>query len=519
MNLFNNANSGVAFVRNEISQKKSQWIVIRDCLEGEEAIKRKAERYLPYPSTSTFNCKDYDTDPRYTAYKERAVFLNVTRRTLYELLAQVFIKEPLIETDENDLIKFLLDNATGNGVSLTQCAKQSLNYALAYAYGGVFVDFPETDGVISKAQYEKGEYRPTITPYSPFHIRNFRVEDVGAEEKLTLVVLGEKYFELQSDGFEIKEKQQLRVLQLVNGVYTQTIYKDKSDGVTKQPSFEKVQTITPRDCNGKTLDYIPFFFIGMENNNPYPDNPIMYDLASLNIAHYRNSADYEQTMFIAGQATLFVSGMKLNKSLPVGTEEPAIRLGSEHAIIMDVGGTAGLVQAKADSGLAESMEKKEKQMCAFGAKFLETDNVAKTAYQVKVENPSQGSILANCADNVSNAYTKALKVAHAICGLDDSKVMFELNTDFEYNRVGSDEQNFFINAWTAGAISFTEMRECLKRGGTATQEDDKARAEIEEDKAKAQQEQLVFAEKQANINPQQQSKGATNETQKKNQQG
>lgn len=512
-----NVQKGVQFVRKEIVNKKKQWTVIRDCLEGEQKIKDKGQLYLPYPSTSKPDCDNVE-DNRYKAYKDRAVFLNVTRRTLYELMAQVFIKEPVVDSVDNDLIKYMIENATGNGVSLNQCAKQSLNYALAYAYGGVFVDFPETKGAVSLADFEKGGYRPTITPYSPFDIKNFRVEDVGAEERLTLVVLGENYFEVDADGFEVKERKQLRVLRLADGVYKQVIYRSSTDdGFATVDDFKEYKTIIPTDANGQTLDYIPFFFIGMENNNPYPDNPILYDLASLNIAHYRNSADYENTMFIAGQATLFVSGLNGNKSMTVGsTETPAIKLGSENAINLNNGGTAGLLQAKADSGLAESMEKKEKQMSAFGAKFLDSDNVAKTAYQVKVENPSQGSILANCADNVSDAYTKALKVAHKLCGLDDSKVLFELNTDFEYNRVGSDEQNFFINAWTQGAISFTEMRECLKRGGSATQDNEVAKKEIDEERAKAQQEQIELAKQQSALNQTKEVKGAKNETKTQN---
>lgn len=509
-----NRNRGVAFVRKEIESMRPQWRLIRDCLRGETTIKNKGVIYLPYPSTTNdvVNCEN---DSRYTAYKERAVFLNVTRRTIYELLAQVFIKDPLLEVEnENTMIKYLVENASGNGVSLEQCAKQSLKYAIAYAYGGLLVDFPQTNGAVSKADFDNGNYRPTITPYSPFTIRNFRVEDHGAEERLVLVVLKESYYELDADGFEIKEKPMLRVLQLKNGVYTQTIYRNKSE-LANVEDYEKGETITPTDADGKTLDYIPFYFIGMENNNPYPDNPIMYDLASLNIAHYRNSADYENTMFIAGQATLVISGLRGNNSVVKGSAEPTLKLGSEHAISLDNGGTATLLQAKADSGLAESMEKKEKQMSAFGAKFLDSDNVAKTAYQVKVENPSQGSILANCAKNVSSAYTEALKTAHRICGLNDSKVQFELNTDFEYNRVGSDEQNFYINAWTAGAISFTEMRACLKRGGTATEDDNVAKKAIDEERAKAQQEQLAIVEKTANLKSNKE-KGAKDETKTQN---
>lgn len=485
--------TGVAFIRKEIAKKRKEWLVIRDCLEGEVAIKAKGTQYLPYPSTKTDDCKN-ENHPRYIAYKDRANFMNVTRRTIYELLAQVFIKNPIIDVNNSKIMELLLENATGNGVSLEQCAKTSLKYALAYAYGGILVDFPETSQ-LSVKEYNEGLYRPTITPYSPFSIRNFRVEDFGAEERLTLVVLHENFWEYDNDGFEVAEKEQLRVLRLdENGEYVQHIYRGENynlDG--KAHGWKKEFTIKPTNADGKPINKIPFFFIGMENNNPYPDNPIMYDLATLNISHYRNSADYEETMFVAGQATLFISGLKDND------ETPTIKMGVDGGIVMKNGGTCGLLQAKADSGLAESMEKKEKAMAKFGAKFLETDNVAKTAYQVKVENPSQGSILANCADNVSSAYTNALKFAHTLINVDDKDVKFELNTDFEYNRVGTDEQNQVIGAWTAGAISFEEMRSVLRRAGVAFQENDVALTQIEEMMLKKQERDLALAEQQAKI--------------------
>ena len=489
--------TGVGFIRKEIVKKRAEWRVIRDCLEGELAVKNKGFTYLPYPSTNSKEDSCSENDPRYTAYKDRANFMNVTRRTIYELLAQVFIKAPILNINDNAIMKLLAENASGNGISLEQCAKTSLKYSLAYAYSGVLVDFPATDKSVSVKDYNEGVYRPTITPYSPFAIRNFRVTDVGAEERLTLVVLQESMWEYDEDGFESKEVPCLRVLQLNNsGEYVQTIYKASDYDSSNDPiGWEKYITIKPTTADGKPLNEIPFYFIGMENNNPYPDNPIMYDLATLNISHYRNSADYEETMFVAGQATLFVSGLQGQDN----GSAPSIKMGVTGGINLKNGGTAGLLQAKADSGLAEAMEKKERAMAKFGAKFLESDNVAKTAYQVKVENPSQGSILANCADNVSSAYTKALKFAHKLVNLDDSKVEFELNTDFEYNRVGTDEQNQIINAWTAGAIAFSEMRSVLKRAGTATLEDQEALSEIKKEQAEKQKTELAMAEKQAKI--------------------
>ena len=62
------------------------------------------------------------------------------------------------------------------------------------------------------------------------------------------------------------------------------------------------------------LANIPFIFCGALNNSPDVDKSPVYDIAEVNIAHYRNSADYEESCFIAGQATPVLTG--LTQSIP-----------------------------------------------------------------------------------------------------------------------------------------------------------------------------------------------------------
>ena len=498
--------TGIEFIRPEIADMHEEWTVIHDCLIGEPAIKAKGGKYLPYPSTS--ECKDEDKS-KYDKYLERANFLNVTRRTIYELLAKVFVKPPIVTTAKDVLMETILRNASGDGVSLEQCAKNSLKHCLAYAYGGVWVNCPVVPANLSKADYAKGQYRPRIINFSPFQIRNFRVENFGLEDKLTLVVLGDQSYAYDSNGFETKLIDVMHVLKLVNDEYVYEEYR-REGGYTAvgipTGSYKKTKTVKPTNSAGEPLNYIPFFFFGMENNNPYPDNPMMYDLASLNIAHYRNSADYEQTMFIAGQPTLILSG--LNAQTPLDVEgEGGLKLGADRAILLKNGGTSTLLQAKPDSGLAEAMSKKEKQMAAFGAKFLETKEVAKTAYQVKVEDPSQSTILGSCATNVADAYQKALVACHELCGLDIAEVHFELNTDFEFNRVGSEELVTATNCWINGGITYTEYRAVLRRAKLATEDDNDAKREYEE------KQQRALSNTQNNN---QDEKGAKDETETQN---
>lgn len=467
---------GVGFIKSEIAAKHEEWNVIRDCILGEHHIKSKTIKYLPIPNSAT--C-DNTNSSLYKSYIDRAQFINAVRRTVHELIGQVFVKEPFMQIEDDALMNLLRDNADGKGVNLVQCAKKTLKHNIAYGYAGVYVDVPSLTGGISKSDYNSGAFRPTIQPISPFRIRNFRVEKVGNVEKLTLVVLNNDVWRMGSDGFEDERKAQLIVLRLTNGVFYKDIYENKgaySAGIFNY-DWEKRETIQPTDSAGQPLTEIPFFFVGVENNNPYPDEPIMYDLASVNISHYRNSADYEQTMFVAGQPTLVLSGLNVPKEVGSETE---IKLGVNRALLLKNGGTASLVQARAETGLMEAMSKKEAYMVSFGAKFLDEDVIVKTAYQVKAENGSQKSILTNCTDNVSTAYTAALKYIHKICGYSDEKVEMTLNTDFEYNKVGAEELNNASTLYEKGLITFNEFRAVARRAKLATEDDKLALKEIEE---------------------------------------
>lgn len=481
---------GAGFIKPEIDAKREEWEVIRDCILGEARIKERRGEYLPYAGDKNCDASDLAA---YEAYLKRAQFINAVRRTVNDLLGQVFIKAPLVTLNDNIFMRAFADNADGKGISLLQCAKKTLKHCIAYNYCGIYLDVPELKNSLSVKDFNEFAYRPMLVPISPFKIRNFRIERVGNVDKLTLVVLLEDYWTLGSDGFEEEKKQRLIVLRLVDGVFHKEIHEAVSKGGNEEAvgAWEKVSTLIPTDSAGNPLNTIPFFFIGSENNNPYPDEPLMYDLASINISHYRNSADYEQTMFVAGQPTLILSGLN-NANL--SNDLADLKLGVNHAILLKNGGTASLVQARAESGLAEAMEKKEKYMHSYGAKFFEEQTVVKTAYQIKTENSSQKTVLANCADNVSAAYTAALQYLHDICGF-KFKVEFALNTDFEFNKVGLDELKNSAELYEKGLISFTEFREVARRAKLATEDDEKVLSEVKE-----------------RFNQQQTVKGATNDS-------
>lgn len=486
-----NGTPNVGFIRKELREMMPQYTLIKDCIEGEVQVKKRGKTYLPQPDPTNTSQQN---KLRYDAYKLRAAFYNVTRRTLSGLVGQVFMRDPIMEIPA--VLNPLIEDATGTGVNLIQQAKKSLSMTLAYARSGIFIDYPESEGATVE-DIASGAIRPTISSYLPQHIVNWRVVERGAIEMLSLVVLAETFL-IADDGFETKHGLQFRVLKLVGEVYVQEIWREAiptewKEDIRRNVLYELYKTVTPTDYHGNTINYIPFKFIGSEDNNTEIDDPAMYDMAAMNIAHYRNSADYEEACYIMGQPTLVITGLTDEWALKV-LPASGVTFGSRGGLPLPQGGDAKLLQAGENSMIKEAMDTKELQMIALGAKLVEQKQVQRTAFETKVEATSEGSILSSTAKNVSAAYKWALEVASIFVADSEVTCKFELNTDFDIARMTPEEVKSVIATWQAGGITFEEMRTSLRKAGTATEDDVKAKAKIEADTAAAMAMEQVYNE-------------------------
>jgi hypothetical protein len=462
----------VAFECEEYKKLLARWQLVSDCIEGEETIKKKKTVYLPQPNADNTSPENR---ARYEAYLLRAVFYNVTGRTLQGMLGQVFAKDPVKDLPVS--LDMLVEDADGSASELDQLAKKALSFTVSFGRAGLLTDYPTVDRPASVAEAESGEIRPTLTLYNPQSIINWRVQSFGAKKLLTLVVLRE-CVAIQDDGYETKYEKVYRVLRLINGIYWVEIWKEKKDSVRGGMDYELISRIDPKNSAGANWNEIPFQFIGSENNDAEPDLPPLYDIASLNTAHYRNSADYEESCFIVGQPTPWFSGLTqewVEKYFSTG-----VVIGSRSAIPLPPDGEAGLLQVEGSTMPKEAMDHKEAQMVALGAKLVENRKVQQTATEASLNDSSQTSILATCANNVSCAFEKCLEWAINFAGGEAPEEMsYELNTDFVITKLSAQDQAQVIANWQANATSFTEMRDMLRQGGVAFQKDEVAKEEMQ----------------------------------------
>jgi len=464
----------VDFHLPEIRAYMPMYQLINDCVAGSIAVKGKGVKYLPKPAPADLS---KENGLRYDQYRERAVFYNVTRRTLGGLVGQMFDQEPIIKLPE--ALKVLETDATGTGIGIVGLAKGLARSVVSKGRGGLFVDYPDAAEATTLQELEENGVRPTINYYKPEQIINWRVEARGAEEVTTLVVLKEPYV-IKDDGFEQVKRTQWRVLKLTGlrgtdgqltgkSAYSCEIWRDNRTAPWK--------TFNPTDAAGNPLNDIPFKFVGAENNDPDIDEPPMFDLADLNVAHYRNSADYEETCYVVGQPTLVLAGLTAEwyKDVLGGR----VDFGSRGGVPLPVGATAELLQVQENTMAFEGMGHKERQMVALGAKLVEQKQVQRTATEAGIDANNETSTLVSSAENVSAAMTWAIEVAGQYAGTTGGE--FTLNTEYELNTLSPGEQKEVIATWQAGAISWTEMRTRLRHGGLATQDDKTAKKEIDEE--------------------------------------
>lgn len=389
-----------------------RWQLVSDVVAGSHAVKAQSTVYLPMPNSTD---ESKENKARYEIYLNRAMFVEVTKTTAQSLIGLAFKADPALEATGLELLEFDIDGA---GNSIYQQSQQSLSDLLKRGRCGLLVDYPQTDGGASIAAMRAQGIKPTVTKYSALDVINWHSEKIGGQMLLTLVVLSEIVQEpVVGNPFDVTDVQQHRVLRLIDGVYTVEIHRD---GSVKD-------TYEPRQSNGQAWPIIPFMFVGAESNTPDSTAIPLESIATVNLHHYLNSADYEDSMYRVGQVQPYISG--LDAEWRDHLEKNGVRIGSPTALMLPQGGQFGFAQAQPNMLPKEGMADKIKLMQSLGAKLIESGGVAKTATQDRSEQRAQHSVLSLCVSNLNEAYTQCLRWCAMFMGAAED-VLYSVAQDF-----------------------------------------------------------------------------------------
>lgn len=434
------------------------WELGRDSVKGSPAIKKKGTQYLPMPN---YLDQSEENKQRYKDYKQRACYVNFTGQTKEGLIGMAFLKDPVIEIKEP--LTYLEESTDGGALSLSQFTRKMISDSLEVGRSGILVDYPSVPDGLTKI--ETDGINANILRYKAENIINWKTEKVNGDSVLSLVVLTEKVEANSEDGFSGDELTYYRVLRLEDGVYSQAIYDDEENIIS---------VIEPRKADGSRWSEIPFCFVGSENNNEEVDKPVLIDIAEANIAHYRNSADYEESSFITGQPTPYLVG--LTQGWVDSVLDGKITLGASAAIFLPENGDAGLLQAAPNSMPIEGMRQKEDQMVKIGARIIADNSGTETAEAARIRFSGQNSKLAAVIGNIEDAIKKAFVWAGEFMG-GDGEIEFTLNRQFYDSTIDPQKLIANIQMLDRGVIGMTDFRQMLRKAADITRTDEEIELE------------------------------------------
>lgn len=260
---------------------------IRDCYDGEDAIKAAAEVYLPRLTGQT--------PQDYANYKYRALFFPITGKTCSSMVGMALTKPPKLEYP--DLLEaYFVDSESG--YQFTEFTASTISEIVLMGRYGVLIDAPEAPA----------EGDPYFVPYRAENIVNWSVDDDTG--KLTMLLLKECVDEtVEGQKFERKTVIRYRHCFLQGDIYHYEILDEDLD-VTKPASAPVF--------SGSTIDFIPYIPFGSSGVHMNVDKPPMQDISTINISHYLTSADLEWGRHIVGLPTPVVSGVDSGTSLKIG---------------------------------------------------------------------------------------------------------------------------------------------------------------------------------------------------------
>lgn len=436
------------------------WSQIRAAIRGKQgAIELLSlnEKYftLTLPSYRTTEDNYNTVSKRKEDYLARGRFFNATGRTHDAYLGMVGAKPAEVELPKQ--LEAMQDNIDGEGSSLNDLALELTSETLITARTGVLVEPANlAGGTVAQAMSQT----PRLVAYQAEQIKRHVVQ--GGQ--LVMVELVELVWRAKDDDYELVE--QTRRLELIEGVYQS---RTRIDDKWSKPV---VPTIA-----GKSIPFIPFQFIGAENNKPSYDRPVMFDLAHQNLGHFMLDCDNRENLHYHAQAATFFF---VEDTDTVESSNPnGIDVGAKGLNILGKDDRVEILQIDATGALPSEMLRDEQRMVMLGAQMVQDSPTNQTLGGEMIEANAAMSQLKRIVINVSAGLTQCLEWAALFAGV-KGEVSAKLNDQFSTDNMTAQDVQATFTAVQGGLLPDSVLLEVAQKAGYTSKTADELTNELEE---------------------------------------
>jgi hypothetical protein len=445
-----------------------RWRLNRAGCAGQDAVKRETTLFLPDDSEGD---KSIAARNRYLRYMMRATWLKVAGYTKEGLIGMVFRLPPSVELPS--ALDYMLENADGAGSSLAEFSRLAVGENIEVGRLGILTDYPASEVGLSRQQIAARKLQARLTLYRAESIDHWKTELIGGITKLTMV----KLYEITSraiDEFSGEDKIQYRVLRLRDGVYTQAVYEESGAVITEE--FAPL-------ANGRTIDHIPFHFVGAETNSQEVDDAVISGIVDLNTAHYQLSADHMLNLHMHAHGLLHIDTGETSATAWAELNPDGITVGANSGVTTQKG-RVELVQLQPADAVQAKLAALEAQMLSVGAHLITERGDNETAEAARIDASTKASALLTATDNVSEAIEAALEDAALFMGGDGVAVEFSLNREFFPRSVSAQDVMSAIQLMDRGITAKTDLRGMIR--GTAYMDSERTDEELDAEAEEAE---------------------------------
>lgn len=461
------------------------WKRSEDAYDGEDAIKthdhklvmgeniffqgdeQPTDYYLPPTNGMKKSNKRIQLYLNYLTY---ASWFNGYGKTIQGYEGLIFRKEPTVELP--DSMDPIVESYSSDKKSIHEIARELTLQVLLKNRVGILIDLPNVDttGLTISEVERMGATLPFASVYYAEAILHWEEKRNAAGRKQTsYVLLSEVEKSTTKEGIKRETTVTIKYRELYldeEGMYSQQVYIESTDKETGQVSLTKEGGPIEVTVNGKRLPFIPFLPITSKGTNWRLDYPIANDLLSLNIAHYRNSANYENALLLTGNPTPCVSGLMIKGA--DGKSPNELQLGSSAILEFKENGKWGFLEytGQGVDSIKESMVIKEAQMATLGARALQSDKRGvESAEALGIRKTGEDSELASIANSISSAITKTLRLMAQWIGIENTEeISYKLNTEFTPTSLSTQEVAVLGQQVQQGLISWSTYFYNLQKG-------------------------------------------------------
>lgn len=417
----------------------SKWKKCRDVFDGEETIKGEGETYLPK--------LDGQTDAQYEAYKTRGRFYNAYNKTIKGHVG-LGLRKPVV-VDSPDSMGEIDDNIDRQGSDIRAHIRSVLEEVMITGRAGTLVDYTAVDSHATMADVK--EDRPYWVMYPTEDILDWEYTD-GNLTYLSLRELRSVRGVVSSE----EDRYLYRVLEIVEGVYIQTVY----EGM--KPEGEVVDI----KVNNGSIGFIPFI-VHQSGFGEDVKAPPLEDLANLNLSHYRLKADHMHGLHYVALPTPWVTGVdEDNAPDKIGPEAIWILSNSESKVGMLEFTGQGL------SAIKEELKSIEDQMAILGSRILLPELVENTATAAKLRSMSETSDLSTIIIVITKQLNRLYAFTVMWAGSGDAETEIKLDTNFLPKEMDAQMLTAMVGAWQASAFDQGTLVDNLQKAEIISSEKD-----------------------------------------------